>query len=807
MHDQDRGPWSIARSAGICAWLTAMLIATAFPAAAQGKYALIIANQDYQHGGSLENPIKDAEKLSQTLSDAGFSVRVEKNLNLSQMRRTISEFGLARSESDDVAMVYYSGHGAEFDGVNYLIPVDARLEDIRTARHEAVTLDDVQAFLERDVSDEMRAGGRYSRGLNIIVLDACRNNPYPARTRSIPAGLAQTDGAAGTLIWYATQPGEKADDGAGKTMSPFASSFVTAVGQSGGEPVEETFKRISLATLDETEGRQRPWQAGFVTGTFSFKPRAPNAGGAMLAEFDPARLDAGIVPFKPDDVYKWTAATFGDWKVGTYRRFVKSDESVPDALSTLEGKAGVVSIGSNSAFQEVTPDIVATITVPGPFAFGNPGGYSLGLHVARMGALQAGDAARVDFDVELVMASGSVVSGGEAGLQKPNSGSWRPTIEAWSDTVAESRGGGLLLADFSREGRSLLPSASRLRLILDGGRMIELKLEGLDAALKLIEQQDKLRVRLVQAFESSGLGNAIAAYRQGSGLAPVRSDLIAFADRVDLQAVRSYFDLVSQIDVSSYPMACGYHAGDHIRDSLGFGSAVLWSRHKFESGVRRRIEPYLQKTLAALAEAYAAGDIGCLEVMLGESNPRYWKGQSRAIAEAFLKRIRYPLSATQAGADISNLRNILTNYFPDGDSPIDYRTLRSVFEARSQSCRDRFSDQCSALWLAYLAKVRSHEVRKLEEGAWAACRETEAAPARGAACYREFAVLFPDSARKSRSMEKATELAQQEACGPAATAWRFISASSDVASLEAFATEFAACAEATLARERISALQ
>ena len=286
---------------GAGAALCAAIVALAFlvlplPAIAAGKYALIIANQHYRYGGALDNPIKDAKQLGRTLRAAGFKVDIEQDLGLDDMRRKISSFGLAHENTDDVALLYYSGHGAEFGGKNYLIPVDARFEDIRAARAEALTLDDVQNFLNRDVTPEMKKAGRFSRGLNIIVLDACRNNPYPARTKSIPTGLGKADGAAGTLIWYATQPGEKAKDGVGKPMSPFAQSFSDAIAFSRGEPVEETFKSISLRTLKATGGEQRPWQAGFVTGTFRFKPGSGGPTGRILAAFDPSVVIAPVAP-------------------------------------------------------------------------------------------------------------------------------------------------------------------------------------------------------------------------------------------------------------------------------------------------------------------------------------------------------------------------------------------------------------------------------------------------------------------------------------------------------------------------------
>lgn len=296
------------------------LVAFTSIANAREKHALIIANADYEHGGSLRNPPRDADLIREKLEAADFVVTVRENLTLSEMRRAVSEFGLQQSETDNVALVYYSGHGAEFAGANYLIPVDARLEDAREARHEALTLRDVENFLHRPISDADRAAGRHVKGLNIIVLDACRNNPYPSQTRSVPRGLGPVDGATGTLIWYATQPRERADDGDG-SFSPFATAFAESIERASGEAVEQTFKRIASRTLELTEGRQQPWQSGFVMGDFTFR------GGILpeknieirhLKEFAPLTLEQELArPLPPPPApVEYIFERIGAWNIG-----------------------------------------------------------------------------------------------------------------------------------------------------------------------------------------------------------------------------------------------------------------------------------------------------------------------------------------------------------------------------------------------------------------------------------------------------------------------------------------------------------
>ena len=290
---------------------------------AREKHALIIANKDYIHGGALTNPIKDSRALAQTLRDAGFTVSVRKNLGLTQMRATISEFGLQHSMTDNVALVYYSGHGAEFNGKNYLIPVDAKLQDARKARHEALTLLDVQNFMYREISDKEREAGKNAKGLNIIILDACRNNPYPARSKATQRGLGKVAGASGTLIWYAAQPGARASDGADEALSPFAASFIEAVKNSRGEDIEATFKKVARLTLKATKGEQEPWISGNILGRFSFKPGPLRIGSLRyLKDFDPAQLDElkqSVIP-RPKE---WVSIrkTFGNWKFGSMGKY------------------------------------------------------------------------------------------------------------------------------------------------------------------------------------------------------------------------------------------------------------------------------------------------------------------------------------------------------------------------------------------------------------------------------------------------------------------------------------------------------
>ena len=219
------------------------------------RVALVIGNSAYATS-PLRNPVNDARAMAATLRRLGFDVLAHENLGEKAMRRAINEFGdrLARG---GIGLFFFAGHGIQVGGKNLIVPVDAAIRTERDVEIEAV---DVGRVLAR--MDEAR------NRLNIVVLDACRDNPFGRSFRSATRGLASIDAPSGTLIAYATAPGKVARDGDG-THGLYTGELLKAI-QVGGLRVEDVFKRVRREVQRETRGEQVPWESSSLVGDFMF---------------------------------------------------------------------------------------------------------------------------------------------------------------------------------------------------------------------------------------------------------------------------------------------------------------------------------------------------------------------------------------------------------------------------------------------------------------------------------------------------------------------------------------------------------
>jgi Flp pilus assembly protein TadD len=235
--------------------------AAAPPAAAGLRLALVIGNGAYVNATALANPPNDAAAVAKTLREIGFEVVEGTNLDRAGMERVVREF-LRKAPGARLTLLYYAGHGMQVEGKNYLVPVDAKLAAPSDLPFETLELDKVLAGLD----DEARA--------NIIVLDACRDNPLArsfasklgaTRSAAVPAGLAgYATVGTGTLIAFATAPGQTALDGAG-TNSPFTSAFIKHVRTPGIE-VNQMLTRVRVEVAAGTKNRQVPWANSSLLG-------------------------------------------------------------------------------------------------------------------------------------------------------------------------------------------------------------------------------------------------------------------------------------------------------------------------------------------------------------------------------------------------------------------------------------------------------------------------------------------------------------------------------------------------------------
>ncbi|WP_084372392.1 caspase family protein [Reichenbachiella faecimaris] len=217
------------------------------------KIALVIGNSDYANVSPLANPAKDAEAMEQALLSLGFEVIKLINVGYEEMKNAVFRYG-DLIQDVDVSMFYYAGHGLEVDGVNYLVPTDANINSSLDVKLKTIPLTGVLRTIDY-ANDE---------GLNMIILDACRNNPFPTGKRG-GAGLARETATSGTIIAYATEPGATASDGTGDN------------GLYTGELVKQMliFQRIEdvfINTRNNVEilsnGEQKPWEEARLKGVF-----------------------------------------------------------------------------------------------------------------------------------------------------------------------------------------------------------------------------------------------------------------------------------------------------------------------------------------------------------------------------------------------------------------------------------------------------------------------------------------------------------------------------------------------------------
>lgn len=222
------------------------------------RLALVVGNANYKVR-PLKNSSNDADDVSFSLKANGFDVIDLRDATLPQMRTAVRQFG-DRLINNDVGLVYYSGHGVEVKGRNYFIPVNA---DIQREDEIADQGLDVSLILEK-----MNTAGK---GVNILIVDACRDDPFGRSFRSSSRGLAQMDAPRGTIIAYATSPGKVASDGDPRERnSPYTKHLVKAM-QSPNKPIEQVFKEVRRAVQDETKNQQTPWENTSLSGDFFFR--------------------------------------------------------------------------------------------------------------------------------------------------------------------------------------------------------------------------------------------------------------------------------------------------------------------------------------------------------------------------------------------------------------------------------------------------------------------------------------------------------------------------------------------------------
>lgn len=233
----------------------------------ESRTALVIGNGSYADS-PLKNPTNDATDMAAALKKLGFEVLAYTNLDQNGMKKAIRDFGAKLRTKGGVGLFYYAGHGVQVKGVNYLIPVSANVNTEEEVEYESVEVGLVLAQMEAAKNP-----------MNIVILDACRNNPFARSFRSSDKGLASIDAPSGTLLAYSTAPGSVASDGTGRN-GLYTQELLKAM-QTDGLSIEDIFKRVRVSVRGATADKQTPWESSSLTGNFYFTSNSNKPGNSV----------------------------------------------------------------------------------------------------------------------------------------------------------------------------------------------------------------------------------------------------------------------------------------------------------------------------------------------------------------------------------------------------------------------------------------------------------------------------------------------------------------------------------------------
>jgi len=244
------------------AWLAAMLISSLVAGTSlaavpnqEPRHALVVGNAGYA-SAPLVNSVNDATAVAKVLEKAGFTVDLKLNATQKQMQDAVSAFG-DRLKSGGAGLFYFAGHGVQIKGRNFLMPVGSDIKREDEVPYKAV---DVQQVLDKMETAKNR--------INVVILDACRDNPFARSSRSGSGGLSQVDAPIGSLVAFATAPGSVASDG--RSANGLYTQHLLANIERPGLPIEEVFKRVRLGVRLDSNGGQVPWESTSLEGDFSF---------------------------------------------------------------------------------------------------------------------------------------------------------------------------------------------------------------------------------------------------------------------------------------------------------------------------------------------------------------------------------------------------------------------------------------------------------------------------------------------------------------------------------------------------------
>src|ERR1700761_5706269 len=263
------------------------IVFAADAAKADKRVAFVVGNGAYKNVAQLPNPPIDAKAMAQVLRNVGFDVVEGTNLTRDTMTERLLEFG-KKAQGADVAVFFYAGHGIAIDGTNYLLPIDADIKSEMDVKLGAAI--NIDVTLDQTMGDAK---------VKLVFLDACRDNPFAARIRStatrsvsVQSGLAEMKSGEGTLIAFATGPGQTALDGQGGTNSPFTRALIKHIAEPGVE-IQQAMTEVRAQVNDETSKGQLPWGHTILTGSVYLNPAAPVQTAALTPANAPAAAPGG----------------------------------------------------------------------------------------------------------------------------------------------------------------------------------------------------------------------------------------------------------------------------------------------------------------------------------------------------------------------------------------------------------------------------------------------------------------------------------------------------------------------------------
>ncbi|MBM3556018.1 MAG: hypothetical protein FJX47_10740, partial [Alphaproteobacteria bacterium] len=339
------------------------------------RVALVIGNDAYTGLPKLNNAARDAEAVGRKLRELGFETTVRTNVGRVALNRAVADFGSAiAGKAETVGLVFYAGHGIQAMDRNWLVPVDAQLESDIDLRAEAV---DAQMLLQ--AMDDAR------NALNIVILDACRDNPLPKRQRSAERGLAIMSVAPrGSVIAYSASPNQKAQDGSAGGNGVYTAELLKALDEPGLK-IEDVFKRANGGVQRATGGRQVPWFNASIQGDFFFRPGAPGAIAAPSPSA-PAPVDPATV-----ELAYWNSVKDSQ-SAGEYEAYLKeypkgrfaslartriaalTPKPVPTAPKPVQPAVGTYGLAPGQVFRDCA-DCPEMVVIPaGSFIMGSPEG-------------------------------------------------------------------------------------------------------------------------------------------------------------------------------------------------------------------------------------------------------------------------------------------------------------------------------------------------------------------------------------------------------------------------------------------------